>query len=101
MLFVVEDPLGRKIRLTKKRFEEHIKAEHHDFVGEEDRLKRAVENPDLIEKVENNRRLYYQKWGKLLLRVVVRIETNRSDRGHVVTAYRCTKAKGGEVEWRK
>ena len=102
MLFEATDPEGRKVRLARERFENHIVAEHGELKNAVEKLKRTIENPDCIYvKGTSRRRLYYRKSGRLYLLVVVRPEKTRN-RGHVITAYRCkTISGGGELEWLK
>lgn len=50
MLFLAEGPLGRTIRLTKKRFTDHIEADHAELAGQVGRLKRAIEDPESVDE---------------------------------------------------
>lgn len=103
MIFEVMDPLGRRIRLTRERWEDHIVDEHPELEGQEERLKEAVENPDFIYK-EDDIRFFYRiseislmKYHDLYIRAVIRLESER--RGHVVTAHLRDKPTGREIEW--
>ncbi len=103
MEFNVEDPLGRRIRLTKRQFADHIEPNHLEMKGKPERLKQVIEDPDLIERHDGNRRCFYRKHGRMILaRVAVQLDKKNSMRGHVITGFECFKIKeGGVIEWQK
>lgn len=78
LLFVTKDPLGRKVILPKKVWEEHIIIRHPEFVNQVKGVKQAIENPGVISSSsrKETRDIYYRlgavkKYPKLYVTVIV------------------------------
>tara|TARA_Y100000310_G_C20654582_1_gene801318 strand:+ start:1541 stop:1825 length:285 start_codon:yes stop_codon:yes gene_type:complete len=85
-IFTTTDKTGRTIRLTKERWNEHIRPEHPD-IHDHDEIKQTLLNPDTIIQRSEKKLNYYKffKHNKLkYLKVIVKLLNGE---GFVLTAY--------------
>jgi len=88
IIFEVEDNTGRKIHLSKERWNEHIRLEHPDITDPEE-IKQTILHPDkIIEQSEfkcNYYKIFKHKRSKLkYLKVIINYLNHH---GFVITAH--------------
>lgn len=92
--FTATDPLGRVVLLKQNTFDLHIIAEGNrpEFEGQEDKIKRIIENPTIIIKdpMENRERFYdiIQLDTTNKIKPVMVVVDFSTDQGDIVTAMR-------------
>lgn len=92
--FTATDPLGRVVLLKQNTFDLHIIAEGNrpEFEGQEDKIKRIIENPTIIIKdpMENRERFYdiIQLDTTSKIKPVMVVVDFSTDQGDIVTAMR-------------
>jgi hypothetical protein len=96
---IIEDPLGREIRLTNATWFGHILKGHPDMARQRLRVEHTVRKPLEIQvsTYDVNGRIYYSvpnKSGEMIV-VVADIVI-----GIVKTAYVALKKKKGSIEWK-
>jgi hypothetical protein len=87
-VFEITDKSGRKIHLSKERWNEHIKLEHPNIMNT-DELELTLKNPDKIIKINGDINHYYKhfkhkNYKSKYLKIVVKY---LNQHGFVITAY--------------
>ncbi len=101
---IFTDIHGRKLRLTKERFE-HIETNHPELKESVELIKITVETPEYIVQSSSDARveLYYHYFystpvgDKLLCVVAKNLDTDF----FIITVYFTDKIKKGEIIWKK
>jgi len=99
-LFTTTDPEGRTAQLSDDCYRFHISIEHPDITSVAE-IALAIEAPDIIaeDAIDNNRLIYYRTYRRRPQRWMLKVVVGR---GEVVTAYRVTRIKQGEmVLWQR
>jgi len=77
VLFSTKDPLGRKVILLEKVWDEHIIIRHPELINQINEVKHTVERPNIISSGrKENRDIYFRlgaikKYPKLYITVIV------------------------------
>ena len=95
-MFVIETPLGVRIRTTKAYWQIIAVTKHPSIAKYVNKVKEALEIPDEIRRSKQDPRvhLYYRYIGKLFVCVVA--DHMERTRGYIITAYLTDKIKEGE-----
>ena len=93
--FEVASKLNKRVYVTKSRWELIIKTKHLEIEGKEKEVKETLTEPDEIRqsKSDDSVYLYYKKYGKLLVSVVVK---HKNGDGFIITAYFTDRIKEGK-----
>ena len=91
----VESKLNKRVYVTKSRWDLIIKTKHPELEGKEKEVKETLAEPDEIRKSQSDDSvcLYYKKFGKLSLSVVIK---HKNGEGFIITAYYTDRIKEGE-----
>ncbi|RLF12951.1 MAG: hypothetical protein DRJ69_00185 [Thermoprotei archaeon] len=102
ILFEVYSYDGRRVRLTRTQWL-HIAVFHPEVAGEEDKIKRAVKDPDVVlAGATEDTRVYYRFYrdtpvSPKYLAVVVKI---LDEEGFIITSYFTERVRRGRIIWR-
>lgn len=102
ILFVVETPLGFRVRVSRSNWERIIALKHPVMEGKEDEVKKALSFPDEVRlsKVDTSVYLFYllQVSRRWVCAVSKRLQ---EEEGFLITAYLTDAIKEGERIWPK
>lgn len=109
ILFEVTDPRGRRIRLYRDRWQDHIipPTHHPEMARHLTEVRSALKDPDCIQqsRQRGDTQLYYKlgvakgRYKRLHIVVVARFPSKI--RGYVRTAYLTPLPRGGDTIWIK
>ena len=93
--FEVTSKLDKRVYVTTSRWELIIKTKHLEMEDKEKEVKGTLTNPDEIRQSvsDDSVYLYYKKYGKLSLSVVVK---HKNGEGFIITAYFTDRIKEGK-----
>ena len=93
--FEVTSKLNKRVYVTKSRWSLIIKTKHLEIEGKEKEVKETLTEPDEIRQSISDESvyLYYKKYGKLSLSVVVK---HKNGDGFIITAYYTDRIKEGK-----
>jgi hypothetical protein len=96
---IIEDPLGRSIRLTNATWFGHIVKGHREIALQRLRVEHTVRQPMEIQvsTYDDDCRVYYSKPNQAGRMIVVVADVVA---GIVKTAYAAIKKKKGTIEWK-
>lgn len=92
--FSTTDPMGRIVVMKSSTFDGHIIGDNNrvEFIGQEDKLKRIIENPTIIIKdPKENRERYYdiiQLDSTTKIKPIMVVVEHSTEQSEVVTAIR-------------
>ncbi|MBS3134320.1 DUF4258 domain-containing protein [Candidatus Woesearchaeota archaeon] len=94
--FEVISKFGKRIQVTRYRWNLIIRTKHPDIENKEKEVKETLMNPDEIRVSEKDSSvyLYYKKYGKLWVSVVAKHINNDS---FIITTYHTDRIKEGEL----
>ena len=100
MIFKVDTVLGKRIRLTKGRWNKIITEKHPMMKEHIDNIQETVKKPDLIRKSRWDEKIYlfYRRSAEYYICVVVKMENST---GFIITTYMTNKIKIGAEIWKK
>ncbi len=93
--FEVASKLGKKVYVTKSRWELIIQRKHLELEGKEKEVKETLTEPEEIRqsKSDDSVYLYYKHYGKLSLSVVIK---HKNGEGFIITGYYTDRIKEGK-----
>ncbi len=99
-MFEIRCVLGKKVRLTQRRWELIINHKHPAMKDKKENVKEALILPDEVRqsKKDAHVRLYYKKLEDKFVCVVIKVLNGD---GFVITCYVTDKMKEGNVLWKK
>ncbi len=98
--FRVRSVLGVDVRITEEYWEFLITVKHPPMRGREEDVKTVLQGAEevRVSKVDSKVYLYYKKFDKRFLCVVVR---HLNGEGFIISAYPTDAMKEGTVKWKK
>ena len=92
--------MGRKVRTTLVYWQKITTIKHPVMSGQESEVIKTLENPQIIKRSEKDENvyLYYKKFAKRFICVVVRHEDGS---GFIISCYPVNKIKKGEIVYEK
>jgi hypothetical protein len=99
ILFVVETPLGFRVRVSQSSWERIVGFKHPVMDGKEDEVRQALSSPDEVRlsKVDNSVYLFYLL--KSNRRWVCAVSKRLQEEGFLITSYLTDAIKEGERIW--
>jgi hypothetical protein len=101
ILFVVETPLGFRVRTTTSYWEVITTVKHRVMRGREADVATTLRNPDEVRQSQSDESVYwfYREDGEK--RWVCAVARRLNGDGFLITAYRTSAIKEGRVLWQK
>jgi hypothetical protein len=101
---IIKGLKNRNIRFTSER-EDHITNDHPEMVGQYDKIKATLAEPQVIVKSKTDRNVelfynHYQKTPVTEKYLCIVVKTLKDDQ-FIITAYFTDTIKRGEILWRK